>query len=171
MFFETKNLIVDMFTEKDAQKFFIICNQPHILKWMPDWEMSIFDTTELIKYFINGYMINDPSKHPFALAIRLKTTNELIGLCGFGTKTELAGEVEVCYFINYSHTSKGLLNEILTPTINLYFDLSKQDFISALVDENNIVSKKLLLNNGFIYYPVIEQTDISVPYYRKHKTI
>lgn len=38
---ETERLILRQFCQDDATSLQKICNEPHILKWMPDWKSSI----------------------------------------------------------------------------------------------------------------------------------
>lgn len=38
---ETERLMLRQFTVNDAEELHPICNQPYILKWMPDWKSSV----------------------------------------------------------------------------------------------------------------------------------
>ncbi|MDR2407918.1 MAG: GNAT family N-acetyltransferase [Bacteroidales bacterium] len=154
MFFETKNLIIDKLTEADAVFLCRICNQPFVLQWMEDWKHSLEEIQELIAFFIQGYSLMCPAKHVLALAIRFKDTKELIGICGFGTKKELGGEVEICYFIDEAFSNKGYMGQVVEKAIKYYFDLTGQPYLCAMVDKNNIPSYRLLQKNGFVFYPM-----------------
>ena len=145
MFFETDELIVDEISENDTKRFHEICNQKFVLRWMKDWEHNLDEVKDLINYFIMGYEIKNPYKHPFCLAIRLKDTQELIGICGFGKKEELDNEVEICYFIDEKHSNKGYMGQVVKIAIEIYFEMTEKDFLCAIVNEENINSLKILL--------------------------
>ena len=149
MFFETDELLADEINENDAERFYEICNQRFVLKWMKDWEHDLAEIKDLIKYFIKGYKVKNPYKHPFCLALRMKSTQELIGICGFGTKEELDNEVEICYFIDEKYSNKGYMGQVVKNAIEFYFKMVDKDYLCALVDDENINSVKILIKNGF----------------------
>jgi RimJ/RimL family protein N-acetyltransferase len=169
IFIETKSLLLTKLTPEDTPDFYRLCNQPYILKWMNDWEMDYDTTAGLVKCFICGYDINDPEKHPYILALRLKSANRFIGIVGFGTKEELGGETEIAYFIDEAYSNKGYMSEAVKAAIDYYFKLTNKDYISALVDENNIPSKKILMKNGFTFYNVNNSDGIMKSHYRLYK--
>ena len=76
-----------------------------ILKWMDDWEMDIDMVKSSLSHFEKGYTACNPEQYPFVMAIRTKDSR-LIGICGFGPKEELSGEVEIAYFIDEIHSGK-----------------------------------------------------------------
>ena len=167
MFFETDELIIDEIKENDSKRFYEICNQNFVLKWMKDWEHNLEEIKELINYFVIGYEIRNPYTHPFCLAIRIKTTQELIGICGFGTKEELDNEVEICYFIDEKYSNKGYMGQVVKNAIEIYFKMVDKDYLYALVDDENINSIKILMKNGF---KKIEQNNrIKKSYYKLSK--
>ena len=165
MFFETNDLLIDKLTADDGVRFYQICNQPFILKWMEDWEHSLKEIQDLLTFFIQGYSVMNPDKHPLVLAVRLKATKALIGICGFGTKDELGGEVEICYFIDENFSNKGYMSQVVEKAINYYFDLTGKSYLCAMVDEKNIPSYRLLQKNDFVFYPTDKTSGIE-PHYR-----
>ena len=165
MFFETQNLTIGKLTEADAGCLHRICNQPFVLKWMEDWKHNLEEIKELLAYFVHGYSFMNPAQHALALAIRLKETQELIGICGFGTKEELGGEVEICYFIDEGYANKGYMGQVIEKAITYYFSLTGQPHLCAMVDERNIPSYRLLKRNGFVFYPMEEKSGLK-PHYR-----
>lgn len=168
IFFETNNLIADELRSKDAERFHRICNQPFILRWMDDWEMDLDGVKGLLTYFIEGYTIRNPEKRPFILALRTKAENKLVAICGFGSKDELAGKAEICYFIDEHYSNKGYMRQVIPKALNYYFTMTQNDFVSALVDEDNLPSKKILLHNGFCYFEVNDPNGILKSHYRRY---
>ena len=168
MFFETQNLVIDELTEADAICFHKICNQPFVLKWMEDWEHNLDEIRGLLAFFTQGYSIMNPAQHALALAIRLKDTKDLVGICGFGPKEELGGEVEICYFIDETFSNKGYMTQVVEKAIKYYFDLTSKTHLCAMVDRNNEPSYRLLKRNGFVFYPMGEKSGIE-PHYRVYR--
>jgi len=164
MFFETNDLIIDKLTADDVVRLYQICNQPFILKWMENWEHSLKEVQDLLTFFIQGYSVMNPDKHPFALAVRLKATKALIGICGFGTKDELGGEIEICYFIDENFSNKGYMSQVVEKAINYYFELTGKSYLCAMVDEKNIPSYRLLQKNDFVFYPTDKMSKIKSHY-------
>jgi RimJ/RimL family protein N-acetyltransferase len=169
MFFETKDLIADRLTAQDSKEFHRICNQAFILKWMDDWKMDFEQINRLIDHFITGYSVRNPKHTPFIMAVRTKT-RKLIGICGFGPKEELGGEAEIAYFIDENYAGKGYMGQIVGNAIEFYFIMTGKPYICALVDDNNIPSKRILIKNGFTYYKVHDSNNILKSHYRLYRT-
>jgi Acetyltransferases, including N-acetylases of ribosomal proteins len=167
MFFETNDLVIDKLTTDDVVRFHQICNQPFILKWMEDWKHNWEEIQDLVTFFIQGYSVMNPDNYPLALAVRLKETKALIGMCGFGTKDELNGDVEICYFIDENFSNMGYMSQVLKKAINYYFDLTGKSYLCAMVDEKNIPSYRLLQKNKFVFYPIDETSKVQ-SHYRVH---
>ena len=163
------DLTADELIENDVQRFYEICNQPFVLRWMDDWKMDLESAKKLIKFFITGYDIRNPEKHPFVIAIRMKQSNDLIGICGFGPKEELGGSAEICYFIDERYSNKGYMKQIIPKAVKYYFDMTQKEFLCALLDENNLSSKKLLLNNGFSFFEFIYDNKMLKSHYRLYR--
>jgi len=165
VFFETKDLIADKLTMRDVEDFHMICNQSFVLKWMDDWEMDLSEVRDLLSYFVTGYDTMNPEQTPLIMAVRIKE-KKLIGICGFGPKDELGGEVEIAYFIDEDYSGKGFMSQIVEKAIDYYSTLTHKPYLSALVDENNTPSKKILLKNGFTFYKVYDPNGILKSHYR-----
>jgi len=152
MFFETKDLYTQKLSPNDAVRFHQVCTQPHILKWMKDWDMELEQVHGLINHFIKGYKVNDPEKHPYIMGIWHKADNELIGICGFGSKDELGGKTEIAYFIDEGYSHRGYMLQVVREAIVFFFATFDKPFLCALVDDNNSFSKKILLKHSFQFY-------------------
>ncbi|MCL2050972.1 MAG: GNAT family N-acetyltransferase [Lachnospiraceae bacterium] len=169
MFFETKDLIADELILDDAEDFHRVCNQPFITKWMEDWKMSLEQVKPLLAYFVTGYDVRNPEQVPFIMAIRTKERKS-IGICGFGPKEELAGEAEIAYFIDEDCARRGFMSQIIEKAIDYYFVMTEKNYLCALVDEDNIPSKKILVKNNFIYNKVDDPNGIHKSHYRCYLT-
>ncbi len=153
MFFDTGDVRADRLTGADAARFHVLCNQPSVLRWMPDWQSTPEEAGELLAYFIGGYDAADPARRPYVLALRDRQGGGLIGVCGFGPKDELGGEVEICYFLDVGWTGRGLMGQVVPRAIALYFATFGRPCLLALVNEDNVASLRVLQRNGFCPVP------------------
>ena len=166
MFFETKDLIAKRLTANDAARFHQICMQPYILRWMDDWDMTPDQVQNLIAHFIDGYDINDPEKRPFIMGIWHKRDDRLIGICGFGPKDELDGKAEIAYFIDEQYANRGYMSQIMQPAIRYFFAHFDKPYLCAMVDDENVISKRMLLKQAF----QAQDADKSMkPHYRLYR--
>jgi ribosomal-protein-alanine N-acetyltransferase len=169
MFFETKDLIIEKLTSLDAEDFNRICNQPFILQWMDDWEMDLNQVKNLLTYFVTGYDVKNPEQVPFIMGIKTKE-QKLIGICGFGPKEELGEDAEIAFFIDEAYAGKGYMSQVVKKAVAFYFTMTKKPYLCALVDENNIPSKRILHKNGFIYNKVDDPNGVLKSHYRLYHT-
>ena len=169
MFFETKDLYTQELSLDDAVRFHQICTQPYILKWMDDWDMEPDQVVRLIGHFIKGYEINDPEKHPYIMGIWHKADQYFIGICGFGPKDELGGKTEIAYFIDEDYSHRGYMTEVVGKAIEFFFAHFDKPYLCAMVHNDNVISKKILLNHSFQYHPAVDPESILEPHYRLYR--
>lgn len=167
--FQTEDLYGDTLCPQDAEEFHRICNMPFVLRWMDDWQMSLEQVKGLIGYFMQGYVVKDPEKNPYIIAIRHRETGRLIGICGFGPKEELGGDAEIAYFMDEAYTNKGYMSQIVERAVAFYFELTGKSYLSALVDERNVPSKKILVKMGFVYHEVHDPAGRLQSHYRRYR--
>ncbi|GEM_PF-1030477 len=170
MFFETKDLYTQKLCLDDAARFHQVCTQQYILKWMDDWDMELEQVHGLISHFIKGYEIKDPEIHPYIMGIWHKADNEFIGICGFGPKDELGGKAEIAYFIDENYSHRGYMTQIVSKAIEFFFANFDKMYLCALVDDNNFISKKVLLKNSFHYHQITDPTGAIKSHYRVWRT-
>ena len=168
-FFETADLFGGKLDLSIAGDFHRICNSQFILQWMDDWEMSLEQVENLIRYFIRGYEKKDPEKIPYIIGIWHKETKRFIGICGFGPKDELGGETEIAYFLDEAYSNKGYMSQFVKKALDFYFNMTNKPYISALVDDRNIPSKKLLDKMGFVFHEVHDPAGKLKPHYRLYR--
>lgn len=166
---ETERLVLREFKENDAGMLHEICNQKYILNWMPDWETSVEELREGIKWFKKCYT-NDDSKRTM-LAVTLKTDGRIIGMVGVGPKEEIDNEIEIAYYVSEKFCNQGYISEAARALIEWVFKTKGFEYLIAIVELDNTASQrvvekcdftkmgiKMILNSGesdvkpFYYY-------------------
>ena len=169
MFFETKDLYTKKLTIEDAKRFHQVCTQPYILKWMDDWDMDYEHVEKLVTHFANGYEVNDPEKHPYIMGIWHKADQQFIGICGFGPKYELGEKTEIAYFIDEQYANRGYMTQIVSKAIPFIFAQFDKPYLSALVHQDNFISRRIVLKHQFSLYPENISEGFLEPHYRLYR--
>lgn len=146
---ETERLILRQFNENDAEELNSICNQPYILKWMPDWKTSIEQRRKWIGWVQSRYLKTTQDAARIMLAVALKSSAKLIGMVGIGNKEEVNNEIEIAYFISEEYSNHGYISEAAKAMAEWAFANLKLDYLIAIVEPDNIPSQKVVENCGF----------------------
>jgi [ribosomal protein S5]-alanine N-acetyltransferase len=86
----------------------------------------------------------------YSFLLRLKDTNRTIGEIGYHTWNPTHRRAEIYYKINdETMKNKGYIKEALGEVLQYGYEKMNLHRIQALIDDNNIPSKKLLLHYGF----------------------
>lgn len=146
---ETKRLILRQFSMEDAKALYSICNEPYILKWMPDWESSVERRRTWIGWIEKQYNLANKDIARIMLAVTLKDNGELIGMVGIGNKEEVDNEIEIAYFISEKHSSRGYMTEAAKAMSQWALQELKLDYLIAIVEPDNYPSQKVAERCGF----------------------
>ncbi|MDP4110316.1 MAG: GNAT family N-acetyltransferase, partial [Bacillota bacterium] len=133
--------------ESDASSLNAIANQPYVLKWMPDWESDMEDTTCLIQYFISQYPLADKYKARVMFAVELG--GAVIGMVGIGNKKEVENEIEIAYFVSEAYAGKGYISEAAKAVSRWALDNLKMEYLIAIVEPDNYPSQRVVEKCGF----------------------
>lgn len=144
----TERLILRPFTEQDASALHHICNQPGVLKWMPDWALSVPEVEKLIAWYISQYPLANQTTARVMLAVTLPC-GELIGMVGVGNKEEVDNEIEIAYFLSDDYTGKGYMVEAVNALVDWGLHELKIPFIMAIVETDNYPSQRVVERSGF----------------------
>lgn len=146
---ETERLILRQFTTADAEELHRICNEPSILKWMPDWESSVEKRRAWIGWVEKQYPLATKETARIMLAVTLKTDGRMLGMIGIGNKEEVDNEIEIAYFISEEHSNKGYISEAAKAMAQWAFESLKLDYLIAIVELDNYPSQRVVEKCGF----------------------
>ena len=149
IYIETERLVVREFTLQDVDELHSICSQPYILKWMPDWEITVEERKRWIGWIQYNYPIATKNAARIMLAVTLKSGGQLIGMAGIGNKEDVNNEIEIAYFISEEYSNKGYMSEASKALIEWAFTNLQLDYLMAIVEPDNIPSQRVVEKCGF----------------------
>lgn len=85
----------------------------------------------------------------FYWAIALKSTNQIIGTCGFNYWNKTHKRAEISYDLDYNHWGKGIMTKAVKLISNYAFEHTKIQRIQATVASDNIPSIRVLEKTGY----------------------
>lgn len=172
---ETERLVIREFFSTDAKDLNKIENQPHILKWMPDFESTMNETITWTNWRMGQYSKYNRENPTVILGITLKKTNQLIGSIGIDSKEDVNNETEITYLIDNKHLNKGYATEASQAIINWVFKNSDIEFLMAIIQIGNQPSQKVIEKVGFeklatkTLFVIEEKEDREFYYYRLYR--
>lgn len=148
IFIKTKRLTLREFNVNDAAKLESICNQEHILEWMPDFRMTEKQLEGWIKRTQQVYKTVNIKERCLVLGVEKEC--ELIGIVGIGPKAEINNKIEIAYFISQKFCNMGYITEAVKAMIWWVFEVAKIDYLVAIVQPGNKPSQRVVEKVGFI---------------------
>jgi len=146
---ETERLILRQFSIEDALELHNICNEPYILKWMPDWECPLERRKAWIGWVQKQYPLAAKDTARVMLAVTLKANGNIIGMVGIGNKEEVDNEIEIAYFISEKYSNNGYISEATKAMVEWTFSSLDIDYLIAIVELDNYPSQKVVERCGF----------------------
>lgn len=139
--------ILREFSHDDVQEYFELYSIPEVNKYIPDSMIpkTLEDTALEIESIIQSFK----SEYTIYWAIAEKSTNKLIGGCGFHDWNKFNFRIEIAYDIHPNYWRKGIMHKSLQEIIKFAFIKMKVVRIQATALEENIPSINLLSKLGF----------------------
>jgi len=147
---ETDRLILRKLIDGDAEELSAICNQQFVLKWMPDWEGTVAQRRDWLKWVVSEYDEASKTKARIMLAVILKESHTLIGMVGIGNKQEVDNEIEIAYFISEQYCNKGYISEAAKAMSEWTMQHIGIEYLIAIVETDNFPSQRVVEKCGFV---------------------
>ncbi len=148
MIIKTERLIIRDFKHEDWPAVHKYAKQEEILRYEPWGPNTEEQTIAFIEKAISDSQIIP--RTIFEFAITLANTRVLIGSCSFRVKRYKQDEVNIGYIINPEYWNQGYATEAASRLISCVIKRGDIKTISAICDEYNVTSQRVLAKSGFI---------------------
>ncbi len=163
---ETRRLILRHFIPDDADELYRIYSYPELFKYMSNEKPLLWEQTGAL---ISSLTKNWQQHHFGVWAVVHKTSNKLIGHCGFKF-LENTQEVQIGYLLLKSYWGRGLGTEAASVAVKYGFEIAKLEKIVAIAKPENIASRRVMekvgmkyekdayhYNNHVVYYSIMQE--------------
>lgn len=143
----TDRLILRQINANDKDALFEMRSNPEQMKYIPrPLAREVSDIDELLERVNTGIQ----NKESISWAMCLKESSKLIGTIGFVRMKKEHFRGEVGYMIHPAFQGKGLTQEALKKIIEYGFETIRFHSIEAIVDPENIASRKVCEKLSFV---------------------
>ncbi|WP_456273562.1 GNAT family N-acetyltransferase [Bacillus sp. AK031] len=145
---ETERLILREIKRDDAKSIFKNFSDDRVTEYY-DLETfkNLSQAEALIEKLADGYHTTNQIRW----AITIKSSDELIGTCGFHAIEKEHYKVETGYELNPEYWGRGIMSEALKAIFSFAFREMEVNRIEAFYDPENDKSKNVLEKCGFLY--------------------
>lgn len=138
---ETERIILRSFCIEDIERFAEICASPNVMRYTGDGKPITRDViAKKIPEWIELY-----KKQKYGLmALVMKSTKELIGLCGFIHQTVDEVEyIELGYRLDEGYWGKGIVTEAATAVRDYAFNMLEIPMLISIINYQNDASMRV----------------------------
>lgn len=148
-----KRVYLEKFTPADFDKYYELVGNEKVMAMITERAIPL---DEAIKNY-NMLLSNNELHKSFGnFKVMEFTTNKFIGSALLKVKEKSSIEAELGYMLLPNYWGKGIGSEVAKLLIEKAKGEKQLIKITAIIDPNNIPSRKILINNGFISYKVCE---------------
>ena len=146
----TNRLLLSQITSSDLASLYHLFSNPDVVRF---YDLEPFTDTAQAEKLIALFDSRHQSSSGIRWAIRMKTSGELIGTCGFNSWSEKMRNASIGYDLKPDYWNKGIATEALFEMLRVAFDgkLACGDLhrIQADTIPGNVASEKVLRKLGF----------------------
>lgn len=146
----TERLLLTKITSSDSESLYNLFSNPEVVKF---YDLEPFTDTAQAEQLIALFESRYQSSAGIRWAIRMKTSGELIGTCGFNSWSEKMRNATIGYDLHPSNWNKGLSTEALSEILRIAFagmlSCGPLHRIQADTFPGNVASEKVLQKLGF----------------------
>jgi ribosomal-protein-alanine N-acetyltransferase len=163
---ETARLRLRSFTPGDLDELHLVFGDTDVVKYISGGKPRTRAETEKgLLRTIEGFR-----ERGFGLwAVEVKDSGRMIGYCGLIFLDDTS-EIEVAYGLAKSHWGKGFATEAARAGLGYGFERLKLERIVAVVNPQNLSSRRVLEKLGMRYAKDVHHYDADLMYYEIDKT-
>lgn len=161
IYIETENLIIRPYSIEDLEDLHNVYSDEAVMAFIPEGVMSYEWVKDLIKWMNEYCYENNTPDHiiKFGVSVVHKESEKVIGWCGLGALDCKPEDVEIFYGLSSEYWGQGLATEAAKAMLNYGFEVIGLNRIIAIVNPNNIASKKVIEKIGMRFKSVLKVDD------------
>jgi [ribosomal protein S5]-alanine N-acetyltransferase len=144
--FETERLILRQITNEDVSFLFKHYTSREVLQY---FGMSPISSKEVAEEMIENFEKQLEVGGPMRWAIVDKSTDKMMGTCGFHGIAKSYKRCEIGYDLHPDYWGNGIMGEALKPLITYLFIEREMNRIGAVIVPNNQASSRVVEKLGF----------------------
>lgn len=144
---ETERLILRKLVPADRQMVFEIRSNPETMQYIPRPMAKTIEDADALITMINGFADRDERIN---WAITEKGKDIAVGIIGYHQFKPESDRAEVGYVLHHGYLRRGIAQEALKVVLDYGFNEMKSHSIEAIIRPENIASRKLVENAGFV---------------------
>ena len=153
---KTERLVLRKWEVTDAQVLAKIVMQPHVQRWLPDWQNFDKRAERWISLVRRHYALCNPMENEQFISWAITFDSRIIGQIGIGPKLD---GLEIGYFIGEDHQSRGFATEAVKAVVKYAFDVFGFSRVIATVQPENLASNAVVKKAGFSFAEVVDIKD------------
>ena len=162
IYIETERLIIKPYCLSDIDDLYKIYSDEKVMAYIPEGVMSYEWVKDLINWMVDYcYEKNTPENIiKFGVSVLDKEKKRVIGWCGLGSLDCKPDDVEIFYGLSSEYWGQGLATESAKAMLRYGFDIIGLKRIIAVVNSNNIASKKVIEKLGMKFEKILKVDDV-----------
>ncbi|MGJ1432133.1 GNAT family N-acetyltransferase [Sphingobacterium spiritivorum] len=140
-------LIYEKFERDDFQLYYTLVRDEKVMAMITERAIPLSEAKADYEKIL---VINDLHSSFGYFKVKTAATKEFVGLAKMEVIAQDSSEAELGYILLPSHWGKGFGNQMATEMLSIARREPQIRKVTAIIDPQNIPSRKILVNNGFV---------------------
>lgn len=148
-----RRICLEKFTTVDFDKYYKLVGDENVMSMITERAIPLDEAMKNYKLLLKN---NELHKSFGNFKVIEVSTNKFIGSALLKVKEKSSTEAEIGYMLLPTYWGKGIGGEVARLLIEKAKHETQINKITAIIDPNNIASRRILINNGFTSEKVCE---------------
>ena len=148
-----RRICLEKFTTMDFDKYYKLVGDENVMSMITEGAIPLDEAMKNYKLLLKN---NESHKSFGNFKVIEVSTNKFIGSALLKVKEKSSTEAEIGYMLLPTYWGKGIGGEVARLLIEKAKHETQINKITAIIDPNNIASRRILINNGFTSEKVSE---------------
>ena len=143
----TDRLIITKWQAGDWQRLYAIMSDAEVMRYVGPYRPI---TQKEARTFIDEKVQEQCRQEPTTWSVRRKQSDDLVGYCGYSTRTygEYLGETEIGWLLSRQYWNRGLMTEAASTVLRYGFEAYNLDTVIASARPQNLGSLNVIKKIG-----------------------